>query len=177
MRPLVPALLCLAALASGCSAPDVSVVLTPTTPELATVLVEADRRWEAAGVAPDRIVLGLHGAPVRVAEELGHVHDGASEVLGKTVGYRSERRFGGVRRMDLASLDLANVVHELGHALGIGVGFVSHPFDSDPACALDAPSRPVMCEVGGDTITELDLTEACDIGACVAFNPELPAQE
>jgi hypothetical protein len=168
-------LLCLSALAVGC-VPDgaVSVTLTPTTPELAAVLVEADRRWEAAGVAPDRIVLGLHGAPVRVAA-LGSVDEG--EVTGKTVGYRSEGEFGGVRRMDLASLDLANVMHELGHALGIGVGFVTHPFDHGtetvPECDLDAPSRPVMCEVGGDTITELDLTEACSVGACVGFAPEL----
>jgi hypothetical protein len=167
---IAPVLLALAA-----CAPEgpVSVVLTPETPELAAVLVEADRRWEAAGVAPERIVLGLHGAPVRVMD-LGSMDEGV--VTGTTVAFRSERRFGGVRRMGLASLDIANAVHELGHALGIGVGFVTHPFESDPACASDAPSRPIMCEVGGDTITELDLTEACSIGACVGFAPELPAQ-
>lgn len=165
------ALIVLLTLAACASEGPVSVVLTPTTPELAAVLAEADARWEAAGVDPDRIVLGSHGAPVRIVEDLGHVHVGAT-VLGKTVGYRSDRKFGGVRRMDLASLDIDNVVHELGHALGIGVGFTPHPFDRDGACDPNAPNRPIMCAAGGTAITELDLAEACSIGECNHFTPE-----
>lgn len=162
--------LALVALAlSACASEETSVVLTPTTPEIAAVLAEADARWEAAGVAPERIVLGLHGAPVRVVD-LGSVE--AGPVMGKTVaGWHDDHVR--VRRMDLAVLTLPEVMHEMGHALGVGVGFNHHPLDRAGECDTGTEARPVMCAVGaGALITELDLTEACSVGACVGFSPE-----
>lgn len=161
---------------SGCASDELSVVLTPTTPEIATVLVEADARWEAAGVAPDRIVIGLHGAPVRVAD-LGSVEAGT--VMGRTVvRKRQDSPSIRVRSMDLAGLTLPEVMHEMGHALGAAVGFNAHPGEHAEgefpgACAEGVMPRPIMCAVGaGALITETDLTMVCEAGACMHFTPE-----
>ncbi len=140
-------------------------------PGLADVLRAADARWEAAGVDPARIVIGPGGSPVTLVADLGTVAKG--RVLGVTATTGRSGELEAVRSMRLADMSLDNVTHEMGHALGIGAAsFVSHPVAGEQ-CAAGAADRPVMCEVEGHTITAADLTEACAVGACVGFSPEL----
>jgi hypothetical protein len=139
---ILPLVFALTALACGGPQAVESVTLTPETPALEAVLREADRRWEAAGVAPERIVIGPGGVYV------------------------------GIRWMELHNLDVSMAMHEMGHAIGIGAAsVVGHPID-DAECLPDAPSRPLMCPVGGTLITEIDLTLACEVAECVHFAPE-----
>lgn len=169
MTTIRAALIALALALPGCASDELSVVLTPDTPEIAAVLHEADARWEQAGVAPGRIVISEGGAPVRVAL-LGHTDDGP--IHGVTGARKRGAEYTGVSAIDLATLDLPAVIHEMGHALGIAVGFGPHPLENTGACDLDAPNRPVMCAVIGSVITELDLAEACSAGECTHFTPE-----
>jgi hypothetical protein len=141
--------------------PVTSVVLTPTTPELAEVLRLADERWEAAGVSRDRIIIGESGAPVRFVPERAPISETRTT-------YRASD-FMGVRWMELSSLDVDNATHELGHALGIG-GFISHPFDE---ADCEGSDRPLMCRIGGSHISEPDLEVACSVGDCAHFDPEI----
>lgn len=155
---------------SACAPEAVRVTLTPATAEIEAVLLEADARWEKAGVAADRITIGEGGAPVTV-KDLGWAEEGP--VLGVTVGRKRGREFIGVRRMELAALDLPEVIHEMGHALGIAVGRV-HPFEETGECDPEITERPNMCAIdAGALITEKDLTEACAVGACTHFTPEV----
>lgn len=154
-------------LLSACG-PDAveTVVLTPESPEIDTLLRAADARWEAAGVAADRLQIGAGGAPVRYVPERA----GISETR---VSWRAGE-FAGVRWMELDALHVDVATHELGHALGIGHGFVSHPVEheSPEACEPDAVNRPLMCSHGGAVITEDDLSRACEGGDCTHFEPE-----
>jgi hypothetical protein len=160
----LPLVFALTALACGGPQAVESVTLTPETPALEAVLREADRRWEAAGVAPERIVIGPGGAPVRLVPERA-----------PTAETRTRGRGGvyvGIRWMELHNLDVSMAMHEMGHAIGIGAAsVVGHPID-DAECLPDAPSRPLMCPVGGTLITEIDLTLACEVAECVHFAPE-----
>lgn len=155
------------ALAAACSGPEgvSSVVLTPETPEVEAVLRAADQRWEAAGVAPERIQIGPGGAPVRLVPERAP----AAET--RTIGRGSE--YVGVRWMELYSLDEAVALHELGHVLGINaIGFVRHPFEGSE-CDVDPSDRPLMCAHVGNRISDQDLELACSAGDCTQFAPEL----
>lgn len=167
MRALA-ALLTLTALAA-CAPESVEVVvLTPETPELAALLHAADQRWEAAGVAPERIQIGPGGAPVRLVPERAPV--AVTRTRGQGSAYR------GVRWMELYSLDVDVATHEVGHALGIdAVGFVRHSLDERDGCTA-ATMRPIMCShsaPGVDVITSADLELACAAGDCAHFSPEL----
>jgi hypothetical protein len=65
------------------------------------------------------------------------------------------------------------VLHEMGHALDIEW----HPDQLGPegveACAADAENRPLMCSHVGKAIGSGDLSEACAVGDCGHFTPEL----
>lgn len=170
VRPMsLAAFAALAAFAlAGCVPESVDVVtLTPSTPEVEQALRAADARWEAAGVAPERIQIGPGGAPVRLVPERGITSQT------NTVGHG--RAFSGVTSMELNGLDPAMVMHEIGHALGIKY----HP-DADPeaepegveACAPGAAHRPLMCSHIGQAIGAEDLAEACAAGECSHFTPE-----
>jgi hypothetical protein len=166
-------LLTVIALALSACAPEgpVSVTLTPATAEIEAILLEADARWEKAGVDADRIVIGDGGAPVNV-KELGSVKQG--HIGGLTVAYRSNRKFGGVRSMTLDALNLVVVMHEMGHAMGVGVGFVTHPFEDTGDCDPEVTDRHNMCAINsGALITEKDLSEVCSVGICTHFTPEV----
>jgi hypothetical protein len=164
------------ALATGCLPESVEVVvLTPESPEVEAVLRAADARWEAAGVAPDRIQIAAGGAPVRlVPERCGSV------IIGKCVAETRRvmrgRAYAGVRFMELYSLDVDVAAHEMGHALGIHFHIDQdaelHP-DGIADCAPDAAHRPLMCSSNGPSIAAVDLGEACAAGACEGFTPEL----
>jgi hypothetical protein len=135
-----------------------TVTLTPETPEIAEVLRAADARWEAAGVAADRIVIGSGGAPVRlVPDRYGH----ETRVVGQGGTYT------GVRWIELLDLHVGAVTHELGHVLGINVVALDAEHIDGSECDVDAPNRPIMCEVIGEKIT------ACSVGDCTAFLPEV----
>lgn len=159
--------------AVGCMPESVeTVVLTPTTPELARVLRAADARWEAAGVDPDRIQIAEDGAPVRLVPE--RCVDGIC--LAQTGIHMQAEAFRGVRWMELYSLDVDVAAHEMGHALGIQFhvdGDPAHDPEGAAACAPDADGRPLMCSHGGQKLTELDVGEACAVGACSGFTAEL----
>lgn len=150
-----------------------TVVLTPTSPEIEAVLLAADARWEAAGVAPERIQVREGGSPVRLVPERCNPETGRCIAETRTVGRGTA--FGGVRWMELYNLDVGIATHEMGHALGIKY----HP-DGDPvaepegveACAPDAPGRPLMCSHVGAAIVSWDVSEACAAGACEHFTPE-----
>lgn len=156
----------LAALAlAGCLPESVDVVvLSPATPEIEAALLEADARWELAGVAADRIQIGPGGAPVRLVPERG--------VASETRTTKRGHAFVGVRWIELNSLEPAMVLHEMGHALQIEF----HPEQLGPegalACAPGAPNRPLMCAHIGSAIGADDLGEACAAGACDHFTPE-----
>lgn len=150
----------------GCDEAPLSIVLTPQTSELDELLREADRRWEAAGVAPYRIVIGPGGAPVRFVPERAPIAET------RTAGRAG--KFTAVRWMELYDFNnMAVAMHEMGHALGIGAAsVVAHPLDKEE-CEPDAANRPLMCPVvGGTLITTRDLELACDAGACTHFAPE-----
>lgn len=143
-----------------------SVTLSPATPELAVLLAEADARWEAAGVHPDRVIVApvgsAEGAPVTLNPEL------APASITRVTGRGSA--FAGVQFMRLSSLRLDDATHEVGHALGLyrGGGHVD-----GPECAKDALARPVMCAyVHNSVLTGADLDLACEAGACVGYSPE-----
>ena len=168
------ALLALVLLA-GCLPESVeAVVLTPTTPEVEQVLRAADARWEAAGVAPDRIQIAPGGAPVRlVPERCESILPGSCVAETRTMG--RGHAFAGVRWMELYNLDVDIATHEMGHALGIKF----HP-DQDTQnypdgvadCGADVTSRPLMCSHVGAVISASDLDEACAAGPCERFTPE-----
>jgi len=168
MIPIGIRLLLLALCLSACLPESVEVVvLTPESPEIEFLLRAADERWEKAGVAPERIQIGPGGARVRYVPERA----GISE----TRVTWSAGVFRGVKWMELDVLNVDVATHELGHALGIGRGLVSHPIEHEQpeACEPDATNRPLMCSRGGVGITERDLTLACDIGDCTHFTPEV----
>jgi hypothetical protein len=165
------ALIVVASLAlSSCATEALSVTLTPASPEIEVALLAADARWETAGVAPDRIIVGPGGAPVGMVVGLGSVPLGT--IHGMTYAHKRGSEYTGVSAVDLVSLAPHVVVHELGHVLGIAVGFGPHPGEGTGACAIDNPNRPVMCPTGGPAITELDLDAACSAGTCTHFTPE-----
>lgn len=145
------------------------MVLSPASSDIEAVLVEADARWEAAGVDPERVVIGPGGAPVTL-EYIGETSEGP--IYGETITVGKAGKFTRVKSMRLANLNVENVMHEIGHALGIGAAsVVSHPI-SGPECETE--NRPLMCPVGrGPKITETDLSTACDKGVCVGFSPEI----
>lgn len=166
------ALLALAAV--GCKSESVTIVLSPTTPELEQVLRAADARWEAAGVDPDRIQIAPGGAPVRlVPERCGSILPGACVAETRTT-FAGEG-LAGVRWMELYSLDVGVATHEMGHALGIQFhpdqDLETYP-DGAAVCAPGAAHRPLMCSHVGVTIAASDLDEACAAGACEHFTPE-----
>jgi hypothetical protein len=161
MRRIAPTLLAALALAA-CSAEPVSVVLTPTTPEIADLLTAADLRWEATGVAPERIIIGEGGAPVRFVPGRG-----ASE----TRSFGRGHDFAGVRWMELDVLSLEMATHEMGHALGIGRPELDISHIEGPECG-HVPERPTMCPAPGGVITAPDLELACSVGRCTHFEPE-----
>jgi len=150
----------------------VSVVLTPETPELDALLREADARWEAAGVAAERIVIGPGGAPVRLVPERAP----AAETLTRGRG----KEFAGVRWMELYNLDIAVAMHELGHALGIKyhhdelVTAADVENGAEPPPCGEVSTRATMCSHVGNLIRTEDLELACDAGACMHFTPEAP---
>lgn len=151
--------------AVGCLPDPVeTVVLTPTSPEVDQALRAADARWEAAGVAPDRIQIGPGGAPVRLVPERGTTSETKTTKRGSA--------FAGVRWMELNSLEPAMVLHELGHALDIEWHPDQLGQDGVEACAPDAPNRPLMCSHIGKAIGVEDLSAACAAGDCTHFNPE-----
>jgi hypothetical protein len=162
MRHIAPTLLAALALAA-CAAEPVSVVLTPTTPEIADLLTAADLRWEAAGVAPERIIIGEGGAPVRFVPGRP-----ASET--RVIGRGHD--FAGVRWMELGWLSVENATHEMGHALGIGRPELDVDHIEGPECG-DVPDRPTMCPAAGAVITARDLELACSVGRCTGFEPEV----
>lgn len=164
--------LALLALAAGCLPEPIEVVvLTPTSPEIEQVLLAADARWEAAGVAPDRIQIGPGGAPVRlVPERCDSVLPGKCVAQTKTT-YRGTA-LSAVRWIELYSLDVAVATHEMGHALGIQFHPDQYP-DGGEVCAPDAPNRPLMCSHVGTVIAQYELGEACAAGGCGHFTPEL----
>lgn len=166
------ALLCVA-LSACVGADGVSVTLTPETSEVETALRVADARWESAGVAPDRIVVstvGGAGAAVRVVPDRPA---SKTNVVGKG------RELARVKSIGLNSLDADMVAHEMGHALGLyAIGFGDlHPRGPECDTGAEHPhaGRPLMCAIVGGVIDEATLSEACDVGACVAFNPEAGA--
>lgn len=155
---------------TGCLPQSVeSVTLTPTSSEVEAALLAADARWEAAGVAPDRIVIGPGGAPVRHAPER---ETSVTMTLGHDPAFGDEV-FTGVEWIELNSLSLDMVTHELGHALGVAEARFDETHVTGAECAADAPTRPVMCLHVGSAITEADLDLACEAGDCLYFNPEL----
>lgn len=147
---------------------QVSIVLSPTTDEIKTLLIEADKRWETAGVSADRIIISSsRGAPVTFDPSLAPVSytqtHGRSGVLTR------------VSSMVLSDLDISTAMHEMGHALGIGAAsFVSHPF---PQEVCDVQDQPLMCPIIGKLITTLDLEEACSVGECTHFMTEVNDDE
>ncbi len=154
----------------ACGQESLSVVLTAESPEVETVLREADARWEAAGVDPDRIIIGPGGAPVTVTY-IGETGDG-NIILGETNTVGRGGEYTRTKWMKLSSLDLAGAMHEMGHALGIGAAsVVSHPIDGSD-CEGGFDVRPLMCPHIGNHITEKDLTAACEAGPCKDFIPE-----
>jgi hypothetical protein len=164
------------ALAAGCLPESVDVVvLTPTTPEVEQVLLAADARWEAAGVAPDRIQIAPGGAPVRlVPERCGSILPG--KCVAETRRVMRGHAFRGVRWMELYDLDVDVAAHEMGHALGIkfhiDADVESYP-DGVADCGSDGAHRPLMCSSAGPAIVASDLDAACSAGACERFTPEL----
>lgn len=160
-------MLALALLALACAPESAqSVTLAPDGPrasEIEDVLRAADARWEAAGVAPNRIVIAPGGAPVRL------VPDRAPVAETRTRGRGGD--FMGVRWVELYDLDIDVATHELGHALGIdAVGFVRHSLDASGEC--EGEQRPAMCAHVGHAITTADLELACAAGPCDGFTPE-----
>jgi hypothetical protein len=165
--------LALTLLACGPEAVE-TVVLSPDTVELEAVLREADARWEAAGVAADRIVIGPGGAPVRVVpqEELRVSSKSKDVAVAVTRVTGAAGTYVGVRWMELSSLDLNAATHEMGHALGVNVVVLDMPHLDGPECDADAAHRPLMCEAVGDVITAQDLDMACSSTDCTHFTPE-----
>jgi hypothetical protein len=142
-----------------------SVTLTPESPEVEAVLRAADARWEAAGVAADRVQIGPGGSPVRLVPSRGNTAQ--TSVRGQGSAYM------GVRWVELQSLDLDLATHELGHVLGINVVALDGADHIDAAeCGAAQHARPLMCEVVGGTITATDLDLACSVGRCDWFTPE-----
>lgn len=169
-RTCMTRLAALAILAAACApAPVESVTLTPTgdrAGEIAAALRAADARWEAAGVAPERILIGGGGAPVRFAPT-PEGYAGVTHLLFR------DRVFAGVDSIDLSSADVDVVAHELGHALGIGWPMLDDDHAPEEVCAhAPEPHRPVMCGRGGVAITAADLDMACGAGTCDHFSPE-----
>lgn len=162
-RPVLALLALAGALACGTERVE-TVTLTPTTPAIADVLRAADARWEAAGVDPDRIRIGEGGAPVRLVPDRAPIAE--------TRIVKRGRAFAGVRWVELFDLDVDIATHELGHALGIewATDHSRHLDEGD--CTAPHAERPLMCAVGGGTITAADLALACDVGACAGFEPE-----
>jgi hypothetical protein len=154
-----------ALLALACADSGLSVTLTPETAEVEAALVEADARWERAGVAADRIVIGPGGSPVRLDASIGN--------MGDTVITGRGHEYVGVRRITLGNLAPNLVAHELGHVLGINTVALDeeHPLDG-AECDAGAANRPTMCAHVGSVITTADLELACSVGACVGFTPE-----
>lgn len=140
-----------------------SVTLTPTSPEVETVLLAADARWEAAGVAADRIVIGPGGSPVSYVPERAPVSE--TRVIGRGSAYA------GVRWIELADLTIDTAVHEMGHALGINVVALDGE-DHVRGGGCEGNTRAVMCAHVGNAITVDDLDLACSVGACSHFTPE-----
>lgn len=168
------------ALSACAPEPIETVVLSPESPEVAEALRLADARWEAAGIAADRIVIEPGGSPVRLVER-EHLHDVPAEATDVTRSIGRGGTYVGVRYMELTSLDLDRVTHEMGHAIGINVvalDVASHvdgpETDEEQAklCAADAPNRPLMCRAAGTVITTVDLGLACSVTDCVHFKPE-----
>jgi hypothetical protein len=161
------ALVALLALSACLPDPVTSVVLTPETPELEALLLDADGRWEAAGVDPDRIRIAPGGAPVRLVPERAPMSE--TSVIGRGSA------FAGVRWVELDRLDLDVATHELGHVLGIGGPgqYVRHLDEREPeACALPPEARPLMCSHAGALLDASSLELACDAGDCARFAPE-----
>ena len=160
------AALALAALAlTACGQDEVQVVLTPATPELAVLLLEADARWEAAGVGADRIIIGEGGAPVTLSDEQNS-YTQIDTAFGEMVG---------INWMRLGRLDPDHALHEMGHALGINDDAQEVNHLHGPEC--DATPRPVMCaKESRFIITEADLDLACNVGSCAAYEPEAEGQ-
>ena len=152
----------LAALALGCLPnPTHSVTLTPATPEVETALLAADARWEAAGVDPNRIIIGPGGAPVTFDPTMG-------PAAITTQIYEADV-FVGVRRIELNMLTADVVAHEMGHAMG---ALDAENMQDTGPCVRDAATRPVMCEHTGNAIVADDLAQVCSDGGCGAFKPE-----
>jgi hypothetical protein len=160
------AALALATLAACLPESVQSVTLSPATSDLAAVLHAADARWEAAGVAPDRLIVApvgsAEGAPVRYTPERAPVS--VTRVIGQGSAWA------GVRWIELADLTLDTATHELGHALGINLSVLDAEHVAD--CGDDQPARAVMCAHVGGAITDADLAMACEAGACVGYSPE-----
>lgn len=157
-------LLALLALAACAQEPAESVTLTPDSPELEAVLRAADARWEAAGVDPDRVIVGEGGSPVRLVPGRAPVAETRTVKRGAD--------FAGVRWVELYSLDVDVATHELGHVLGIEWATPESKHLGGPACDAGQHERPTMCAVVGGTITAADLDLACAVGDCTHFSPE-----
>jgi hypothetical protein len=155
----------------ACGQEEVHVTLTPATPELAALLLEAEARWEAAGVGADRITIGEGGAPV----SLGAGNAPIALPSDRDSYTRIAHSFGnmtGIKWMHLSRLDPDHALHEMGHALGIND--IAQEVDHLPESACDVLPRPVMCanERGRFIITAADLDLACNVGSCTDYVPE-----
>lgn len=163
-------LLALAALLAACGEPYPSTIyLAPEDATLAALAVAADKRWEAAGAAPERVVVVPRGTPGAVPlrwqptssiRRVCRVPDNyyPEAAVGGCVEYNSDE----IPKRVWLAVDASQgcMDHEMGHLLGV----VDH---------ISAAGALMREDSGSWQITEADLEAVCSAGDCTGWTPEV----